>query len=134
MGKVKLGHVDCDSEKSLMNRFNVQGFPTILVFGVDKDSPVLYEGARVASAIEAFALEQLETNVAPPKVTKLTSAEVMEEKCSSAAICFVTFLPNILDSKAEERNNYLELLLSLQGNSKKVLTALPGQLLVSSQI
>nr|CAD1826204.1 unnamed protein product [Ananas comosus var. bracteatus] len=38
-GKVKLGHVDCDAEKSLMSRFNVQGFPTILVFGADKSSP-----------------------------------------------------------------------------------------------
>ncbi|KAG5545663.1 hypothetical protein RHGRI_017969 [Rhododendron griersonianum] len=71
-GKVKLGHVDCDAEKSLMSRFNVQGFPTILVFGADKDSPFPYEGARTASAIESFALEQLETNVAPPEVTELT--------------------------------------------------------------
>lgn len=58
--------------QSLMSRFNVQGFPTILVFGADKDSPTPYEGARTASAIESFALEQLETNVAPPEVTELT--------------------------------------------------------------
>lgn len=58
--------------QSLMSRFNVQGFPTILVFGADKDSPDPYEGARTASAIESFALEQLETNVAPPEVTELT--------------------------------------------------------------
>lgn len=112
-GKVKLGHVDCDSEKSLMSKFNVQGFPTILVFGTDKDSPIPYEGARTAGAIESFALEQLETNVAPPEVTELTSQDVMEEKCGSAAICFVSFLPDILDSKAEGRNNYLEMLLSV---------------------
>jgi hypothetical protein len=55
-----------------MSRFNVQGFPTILIFGADKDSPIPYEGARTASAIESFALEQLETNVAPPEVTELT--------------------------------------------------------------
>lgn len=54
-----------------MSRFNVQGFPTILVFGADKDSPIPYEGARTAPAIESFALEQLETNVAPPEVTEL---------------------------------------------------------------
>ena len=60
--------------QSLMSRFNVQGFPTILVFGVDKDTPVPFEGARTASAIESFALEQLETNVAPPEVTELTGA------------------------------------------------------------
>ncbi|KAF5949959.1 hypothetical protein HYC85_011952 [Camellia sinensis] len=124
-GKVKLGHVDCDAEKrwfvclsngmalirwcyqSLMSRFNVQGFPTILVFGADKDSPFPFEGARTASAIESFALEQLETNVSPPEVTELTGPDIMEEKCGSAAICFVAFLPDILDSKAEGRNNYV---------------------------
>lgn len=59
--------------QSLMSKFNVQGFPTILVFGAHKDSPIPYEGARTAGAIESFALEQLETNVAPPEVTELTS-------------------------------------------------------------
>ncbi|CAN1220031.1 Protein disulfide isomerase-like 2-3 [Linum perenne] len=112
-GKVKLGHVDCDSDKSLMSRFNVKGFPTILVFGADKDAPTPYEGARTASGIESFALEQLETNVAPPEVTELTGPDVMEEKCGSAAICFVSFLPDILDSKAEGRKKYLDQLLSI---------------------
>ncbi|KAL3624665.1 Protein disulfide-isomerase 2-3 [Castilleja foliolosa] len=118
-GQVKLGHVDCDAEKSLMSRFNVQGFPTILVFGADKDSPFPYEGARSASAIESFALEQLEANAAPLEVTELTSPDVVEEKCGSAAICFVAFLPDILDSKAEGRNKYLELLLSVAEKFKK---------------
>ncbi|XP_077221023.1 protein disulfide isomerase-like 2-3 [Tasmannia lanceolata] len=118
-GKVKLGHVDCDAEKSLMSRFNVQGFPTILVFGADKDSPFPYEGARAASAIESFALEQLETNLPPPEVTELTGQDVMDEKCGSAAICFVAFLPDILDSKVEGRNKYLELLLSVAEKFKR---------------
>ncbi|CAN0914309.1 Protein disulfide-isomerase like 2-2 [Linum grandiflorum] len=118
-GKVKLGHVDCDEEKSLMSRFNVQGFPTILVFGTDKDSPMTYEGARTASAIESFALVQLETDVAPPEVTELTGPDVMEEKCGSAAICFVSFLPDILDSKAEGRNKYLDQLLSVAEKFKR---------------
>lgn len=119
MGKVKLGHVDCDAEKSLMSRFNVQGFPTILVFGADKDSPTPYEGARSASAIESFALEQLETNVAPPEVTELTGPDVLEEKCGSAVICFVAFLPDILDSKAEGRNKYIQQLLSVAEKFKR---------------
>jgi hypothetical protein len=55
-----------------MSRFNVQGFPTILVFGADKESPVLFEGARTAAAIESFALEQLEANVGPAEVIELT--------------------------------------------------------------
>ncbi|XP_057505947.1 protein disulfide isomerase-like 2-3 [Actinidia eriantha] len=118
-GKVKLGHVDCDADKSLMSRFSVQGFPTILVFGADKHSPLTYEGARTASAIESFALEQLETNVSPPEVTELTGQDVMEEKCGSAAICFVSFLPDILDSKAEGRNKYLEMMLSVAEKFKR---------------
>lgn len=118
-GKVKLGHVNCDDEKSLMSRFKVQGFPTILVFGADKETPITYEGARTASAIESFALVQLETNIAPPEVTELTSSDVMEDKCGSAAICFVAFLPDILDSKAEGRNKYIETLLSVAEKFKR---------------
>lgn len=118
-GKVKLGHVNCDDEKSLMSRFKVQGFPTILVFGADKENPDKYEGARTASAIESFALVQLETNIPPPEVSELTSADVMEEKCGSAAICFVAFLPDILDSKAEGRNKYIEILLSVAEKFKR---------------
>lgn len=37
----------------------------------------------------------------------------METKCAPAAICFVAFLPDILDSKAEGRNKYLSTLLSV---------------------
>lgn len=55
-----------------MSRFSVQGFPTILVFGSDKDSPYPYEGGRTASAIESFALEQVESNIPPPEVHELT--------------------------------------------------------------
>uniref|UniRef100_A0A0A9CPU1 PDIL2-3 n=1 Tax=Arundo donax TaxID=35708 RepID=A0A0A9CPU1_ARUDO len=102
-----------------MSKYNVQGFPTILVFGADKESPVPYQGARVASAIESFALEQLEANSAPPEVSELTGPDVMEEKCASAAICFVSFLPDILDSKAEGRNKYLDLLFSVAEKFKK---------------
>ncbi|CAM8948620.1 unnamed protein product [Rhodiola kirilowii] len=118
-GKVKLGHVNCDEEKSLMARFSVQSFPTILVFGADKDAPTPYEGGRTASAIESFAMEQLETNLAPPEVTEITSAAVLEEKCAPPAICFVAFLPDILDSKAEGRNRYLQQLLTVAEKFKK---------------
>ncbi|KAG6538945.1 protein disulfide isomerase-like 2-3 [Zingiber officinale] len=118
-GKVKLGHVDCDAEKSLMSRFGVQGFPTILVFGLDKSNPYPYEGSRTASAIEAFGLEQLEANLGPAEVFELTGPDVMEDKCASAAICFVSFLPDILDSKAEGRNKYLDLLLSVAEKFKR---------------
>jgi protein disulfide-isomerase A6 len=57
-----------------MSKYKVEGFPTILVFGTDKESSFPYQGARVASAIESFALEQLEANAAPPEVSELTGS------------------------------------------------------------
>ncbi|KAK8546705.1 hypothetical protein V6N13_067900 [Hibiscus sabdariffa] len=87
----------CFSLKYHLLWFNVQGFPTILAFGADKDSRVTYEGARTASAIEPYSREQLEINVGPAQVSELTGPDVMEEKCGSAAIYFVSFLPDILD-------------------------------------
>ena len=58
--------------QSIMSRFKVQGFPTILVFGPDKSSPYPYEGARSASAIESFASELVESSAGPVEVTELT--------------------------------------------------------------
>lgn len=80
---------DC---QSLMSRYKVQGFPTILIFGADKDSPIPYEGARTASAIESFALEQLETNVAPPEVTELTSQVSSSHGCKSLLLSLLVTL------------------------------------------
>ncbi|CAI9269728.1 unnamed protein product [Lactuca saligna] len=79
---------------------------------------VNYDDEKI-KRVQSFALVQLETNVAPPEVIKLTSSDVMEEKCGSAAICFVSFLPDILDSKAEGRNKYIEILLSVVEKFKR---------------
>ncbi|CAI9300264.1 unnamed protein product [Lactuca saligna] len=64
---------------------------------------VNYDDEKI-KRVQSFALVQLEKNVAPPEVIELTSSDVMEEKCASASICFVSFLPDILDSKTEGRN------------------------------
>lgn len=45
--------------------------------------------------------------------------DVMEEQCGPAAICFVAFLPDILDSKAEGRNKYIQQLLSVAEKFKR---------------
>ena len=63
----------------------MQGFPTILVFGADKESPFPYEGARTASAIQSYALDQLETSTAPPEVIELTSPV-------SYIFCYIYFI------------------------------------------
>ncbi|KAJ0039657.1 hypothetical protein Pint_27583 [Pistacia integerrima] len=43
----------------------------------------------------------------------------MEEKCGSAAICFVSFLLDILDFKADGRNKYFEMMLAVAEKFKR---------------
>ncbi|KAK6142443.1 hypothetical protein DH2020_022791 [Rehmannia glutinosa] len=124
-GQVKLGHVDCDAEKScqsLMSRFNVQGFPTILVFGADKDSPFPYEGARSASAIESFALEQLEANAAPPEVTELTSPDVVEESVVQLPSALLPSFLTYWIPRLRVEINTLSFCYQLQRSSERALT------------
>lgn len=57
--------------QALAQKFGIQGFPTIMLFGADKTNPTLYEGARTAGAIEAYAIAHMEMNVAAPEVVEL---------------------------------------------------------------
>lgn len=50
-GIVKVAAVDADQHKDLGGRFGVRGFPTIKIFGANKNSPQDYQGARTAQAI-----------------------------------------------------------------------------------
>ncbi|XP_012254956.1 protein disulfide-isomerase A6 homolog [Athalia rosae] len=49
-GVIKVGAVNADEHKSLAGKYSVQGFPTIKVFGSDKNKPEDYNGARTAQA------------------------------------------------------------------------------------
>jgi len=118
-GKMKLGQVDCDSYKDIAQKYGVQGFPTIMLFGSDKANPKMYEGPRTAGAIESYALSELELNVEAPEVVELLGQDVLDKECGSAAICFVSFLPDILDSKAEGRNKYLTTLKNVAEKYKR---------------
>lgn len=43
-GIVKVGAVDADQHKSLGGQYGVRGFPTIKVFGANKNKPEEYQG------------------------------------------------------------------------------------------
>ena len=43
-GVVKVGAVNADEHRSLGGQYSVQGFPTIKVFGADKQKPTDYQG------------------------------------------------------------------------------------------
>lgn len=51
-GIVKVGAVDADQHKSLGGQYNVRGFPTIKIFGANKNKPEEYQG--MSSGADAF--------------------------------------------------------------------------------
>jgi protein disulfide-isomerase A6 len=58
-GIVKLGAVDMDAHPSVGSPYQIQGFPTIKVFGGNKQKPSDYQGGRTAQAIVDEALSQV---------------------------------------------------------------------------
>jgi protein disulfide-isomerase A6 len=48
---VKIVAVDATAAQSLASKYQIQGFPTIKIFGADKKSPTDYQGERTADAI-----------------------------------------------------------------------------------
>ncbi|KAL5280364.1 PDIA6 family protein [Megaselia abdita] len=57
-GVVKVGAVDADAHKSLGGQFSVRGFPTIKIFGANKNSPSDYNGQRTAAGFAEAALSE----------------------------------------------------------------------------
>lgn len=45
-GVVKIAAVNADEHQSLGGQYQIQGFPTIKVFGANKNSPSDYQGTR----------------------------------------------------------------------------------------
>ncbi|XP_072103209.1 protein disulfide-isomerase A6 [Mobula birostris] len=62
-GIVKVGGVDADKHQSLGGQYGVQGFPTIKIFGLNKNKPDDYNGARSAQGITDAALNTLRSIV-----------------------------------------------------------------------
>ena len=60
-GIVKVGAVDADAHKTLGGQYGIRGFPTIKIFGTNKQSPTDYQGGRTADAIVDQVLNQLKT-------------------------------------------------------------------------
>ncbi|NP_001086643.1 protein disulfide isomerase family A member 6 L homeolog precursor [Xenopus laevis] len=62
-GVVKVGAVNADQHQSLGGQYGVRGFPTIKVFGANKNKPDDYQGGRTADAIVDAALNSLRSFV-----------------------------------------------------------------------
>jgi len=111
-GQVKLGKVDATVETGLAQRFGVKGYPTIKYWGYgdgksDKNA-MDYTSAREAAAIVAEANLLLEKADILPEIHELHYQKIYDKNCAGQKICIITFLPNIYDSNANERNAYIE--------------------------
>eukprot|EP00803_Ostreobium_quekettii_P001149 evm.model.scf_354.2 EVM.evm.TU.scf_354.2 scf_354:3633-5375(-) len=114
-GKVSMGAVDCTTENSVCEEYGVQGFPTIKFFGARKHSPEAYQGGRDSASIVQFAMEKWNAMAPAPEVHELVDQYVFDENClgdsnsgkSGKQVCFLAFLPNVLDSGVEGRKQYL---------------------------
>lgn len=60
---MKVGAANLDEHKELGGRFGVRGFPTIKIFGVDKNKPEEYNGGRTAKDIAEAALKAVKGKV-----------------------------------------------------------------------
>ena len=122
-GTVKLGKVDATVETGLGQRFKVQGYPTIKYwdYGMGKtDSKAKdYQGARESAGIVSFAMDLAEKADIEPDILELINQKVYDDNCKGQIICIVTFLPNIYDSNANERNGYLTVMKKVVKKNRK---------------
>jgi len=50
-GIVGVGAIDCDQHKQLCGQYGIKGFPTIKIFGANKNKPEDFNGDRSATGI-----------------------------------------------------------------------------------
>jgi len=119
-GKVKLGAVDATQFQDLAQRYGVRGYPTIKYFpaGAKLDAEE-YDGGRTAGDIVQWAENKLEQFAEPPEIRELLNDDVFTEECREKSICLISILPDILDTGAEGRNQYITVLKELGDKYKK---------------
>ncbi len=74
-GVVKVVAVDATQHESLAQQYQIQGFPTIKVFGADKKKPIDYQGQRTADGIVSEAMKTANQLVKDRKAGKTTGGE-----------------------------------------------------------
>ncbi|XP_006903376.1 PREDICTED: protein disulfide-isomerase A6-like [Elephantulus edwardii] len=103
-GTVKVGAVDADKHQSLGGQYGVQGFPTIKIFGSNKNRPEDYQGGRTAEAIvdsAVSAVRQLVKDRLGGKSGYSSGKQGRSESSSKKDVIELTddtFDKNVLDS------------------------------------
>ncbi|KAI5610948.1 protein disulfide-isomerase A6 precursor [Silurus asotus] len=117
-GRVKLGAVDATVHQGLASRYGIRGFPTIKIFRKG-DEPADYQGGRTRSDIIAHALDLFSDNAPAPELLEILNEDVVKKTCEDHQLCIIAVLPHILDTGAEGRNAYLEVMIKMAEKYKK---------------
>jgi len=119
-GKAKLGAVDATQFPDLAQRYGIKGYPTIKYFpaGPKLDAEE-YNGGRTAGDIVQWVEAKAESFAEPPEIRELLSDDIFKEECREKSICLVSILPDILDTGAKGRNEYIEILKAMGDKYKK---------------
>lgn len=62
-GVAKVGAVNADEHKDLGGKYGIRGFPTIKIFGANKNKPEDYSGARSTQGLVDAALAAIKSKV-----------------------------------------------------------------------
>ena len=109
-GKVKLGALDATAHKSTASEYSVEGYPTIKFFPAGPKLPSSvedYTGGRTSEDIVQWALSRWTDSIPTPEVKQLIGQAVLDA-CLAGPLCVLTFLPHILDTGEQGRNNFIE--------------------------
>ncbi|KAL2919305.1 hypothetical protein HK105_200948 [Polyrhizophydium stewartii] len=70
-GKVNVGKADCESEKSLVGKYKIRGFPTLIMFN-EPVPPSTFSGSRQLDRLKEFAIDA----VSSPSFTPVSADEI----------------------------------------------------------
>lgn len=95
----------------------VTGYPTIYYWnygeGKTDSQKKPYDGPREARGLIGFASDLLDKADIQPDLYEMIKQKVYDDNCQGQVICVATFLPNIYDSNAAERNAYLDTIMKV---------------------
>lgn len=107
--------IESPDNPQVSQRFGIQGFPTIKVFGPgpkDDATAMNYEGPRDAEAIAEYATSTFESLGGQVKVeiSELLDQSIFEKTCGKQKKCVIVFLDDLLDTTAAKRNANLDVI------------------------
>ncbi|XP_027139836.1 protein disulfide-isomerase A6 [Larimichthys crocea] len=117
-GKVRLGAVDATVHQAVSSRYGIRGFPTIKIFRKGEE-PEDYQGGRSRGDIIERGLDLFSDNAPAPELLEILNEDIIKKTCEDSQLCIIAVLPHILDTGAEGRNGYLDVMLKMSEKYKK---------------